>query len=215
MPDDFIEKYKREANEWTEDLQKYANCMSDIKHRLNAIKNYSELKPPPFDPPIETEIICLQFRSIFELITLSSLVANKKNYIKIYKNIEHQWRPDTTIKRIKNANPQFYPIPVTVTDKNNRPGLIHYKGNDFLTELELISAHGTCNDYLHASNPYAQPKDFNAVRQQFDFWFSKTNRLLETHIAHLAEVNRMIVCQPNFRDEKPPIVIFAGEAPNQ
>jgi|GEM_PF-5357156 len=124
MSDDFVEKYKREANAWSEDLQKYADCMTEIKNRLNAIKKYSELEPRPFEPPIETEIICLQFRAIFELITLSSLVANKKNYITMYDNIERQWRPESTVNRIKEANPQYYPVPVIVTDKNGRPGLI-------------------------------------------------------------------------------------------
>ncbi len=184
--------------------------MMDIKGRLRAISNYSELHPRPFEPRIETEILSLQFRSIFELIVLANLVANKDDFNRLYKDIEHQWRPDKIISRIKTINPKYYPRPV-VPDVPNKK--IHdYAGTDYLTEGDLLFANDLCSKFIHAENPFSKPRDGRIIQAQFSPWYFKIKRLLENHVVTLSQTNKMIFVEANLDADSNPYIIYAGEA---
>jgi hypothetical protein len=73
----------------------------------------------------------------------------------------------------------------TATDQ---PGIVHKlrgRDSDYLTEQELIAAHGRCGSLMHASNPFAPPIDYSFYELSFPNWMTRIINLLNNHRVHL------------------------------
>jgi hypothetical protein len=168
-------------------IQKYAEVMKEIKLRVDVILSYIPGERSAKYKAASIETAGLQFRKVFELIAFSSLAANRDLYSRAYSDFVKHWEAAKLLKNLRRINPKFYPQPV-VEIKTDQPGIVHKlqeRGPDFLTEQELIGAHGRCGPLMHASNPFAQPIDYSFYARSFPNWLNRTINLLNNHRVHL------------------------------
>jgi hypothetical protein len=52
----------------------------------------------------------------------------------------------------------------------------------YLTEEDLIKAHGLCNKMLHARSPYKQGENIQEFMDKFTLWIEKVHYLLNYHM---------------------------------
>jgi hypothetical protein len=172
------------------DIQKYAGVMKEIKLRVEVINKFlsGQLAAHYVPPTIET--IGLQFRKIFELIAFASLTANREEYSKAYSDFEKDWEAAKLVKRLRLINPKFYPRPVEELPSQDPRAerQLQYRFGDYLTEQELVEAHGRCGSLMHAANPYGAPIQYDYFQKQFPTWRQRTMNLLNNHQVHLPGV---------------------------
>jgi hypothetical protein len=162
------------------DKELYAKCMEFIKLRILAIDEFLNNTRTSSFPQTNREFLYLQFRFVFEAISMSALCSHRHEYESINKKYSKEWNAADIVKAIKKLNPHFYPQPEGIT-----PGSEH----TVLTEGELISAHGTCGDNLHQYNPYKGYRHIDATieRERFLLWRNKIVNLLNTHYIMLLQ----------------------------
>ena len=169
------------------DIEKYAATMKEIKLRTEVITLYLAGKRDALYAPTTIETIGLQFRKIFELIAFSSLAANRDLYSGAYADFAKHWEAAKLVKNLRKINPLFYPKPV-VEVPTDQPGARHGlkdRDQDYLTEGDLVTAHGRCGSLMHAANPFGQPIDYEFFQGNFPVWMTKTINLLNNHQVHL------------------------------
>jgi hypothetical protein len=169
------------------DIEKYAAAMKVIKLRVEVIQLFLSGRREAKYLPTTVETIGLQFRKVFELIALASLAANRSQYSAAYADFASHWQAAKLIKNLRSINPDFYPKPV-VEVKTNRPGVLNElkpRGLDYLTETELVEAHGRCGGLMHSENPFATPIDYPFFQRSFGSWLPRTMNLLNNHQVHL------------------------------
>ena len=168
-----------EINDKQHTLNKYKQCMEELKRRSEAIELLVSGK---FTTPFEytnMEFCALQLRKMLELIALGNLVANKEEYKKHRENFEKDWNAKRIIEDIEKFNPNFYPKPI-VTKINNIADLADperelfekfQSGNKkedlcqwvdkkgiYLTKKLFICAYDLSSMCLHAENPFNMKK---------------------------------------------------------
>jgi hypothetical protein len=168
------------------DKMLYANCMGFIKLRIRAIDEFLENARTTAFHQTNREFLYLQFRFIFEAISMSALCSHRHEYEKINSKYKKEWNAASIIKAVEKINPQFYPIPENVT-----PGF----ENAALSVTELIEYHGICGDNLHQYNPY---KGFRYIepseeKNQFIRWRNKIILLLSSHYIMLANKKNVLL----------------------
>jgi hypothetical protein len=169
------------------DIQKYAATMKEIKLRTEAINLFLSGEREVRYIPTTVETIGLQFRKVFELIAFASLTANRDQYSSVYANFAKHWEVAKLLKNLRRINPEFYPKPVLEV-QSNQPGVLHElkdRDPDYLTQDELIVAHGRCGALMHAANPFAAPVDYAFYQKNFSVWMTRTINLLNNHKVHL------------------------------
>lgn len=207
-------KLKSEALKYYDEENKYLICMRDIKIRMHTIQKISELKPSFIDPIRETEFVCLQFRSILELILFSNLALHKKHFLDAFESLKEVWRIRDIIKMVKDKNENFYPVsvlvnePVKSQDGDFTINVKKNESNDFLTLEDLKLAYNTCNNYLHGKNPFSVDMDYNKVRKLFEVWFSKICCLLDAHIIEMADDNIKFFVVPYLQNRHQDIFVM-------
>jgi hypothetical protein len=94
-------------------MDKYCNCMEEIKRRVEVINTIIQKRyTTPFQAT-NIELICLQIRSILELIALGSLVTDEDEYKKQSRRLaKDEWNAKVILNEIEKINPKFYPEPV-------------------------------------------------------------------------------------------------------
>jgi hypothetical protein len=176
-------------------LNRYTVCMTDIKKRTEVIHKFLKKGLTTGYVLTDTETIALQFRKIFELIALSSLVAHKDKYSEVRTSFATDWNVNGIIKTIEKINPNFYPI---ATKQNfDEKGKVISTVNiteGFLTQTEYLDAINICSDMLHSENPFSQKKDFVSIYKLFPDWYKKTITLLNHHQVQLYDLNYQIWC---------------------
>jgi hypothetical protein len=166
------------------DKELYAKCMEFIKLRIRAINEFLDNTRTTAFHQTNRDFLYLQFRFVFEAISMSALCSHRHEYEQINSKYKKEWNAADIVKAIEKINPQFYPTPENVTTGSE---------DTFLTIKELIKYHGICGDNLHQYNPY---KGFRYVdpseeKQQFIKWRNKIASLLSCHYIMLA--NNQIV----------------------
>jgi len=172
------------------DIEKYAGVMKEIKLRVEVVNKFLSGQLAAHYIPTTVETVGLQFRKIFELIAFASLAANREEYSKLYKDFESHWEAARLVKLLRRINPMFYPKPVVeLPSKDPRASrqLSDLIG-DYLTEEELVEAHGRCGGLMHAANPYGAPIKYDYFEKQFRTWLQRTMNLLNSHQVHLPGV---------------------------
>jgi len=159
--------------------------MEEIKIRDHVIERYLKGELSSGQPMINIELICLQFRKIGEIIFLSALCANAKEYQRIHSSTEKEWDANKIRKRLERFHSDFYPVPFDrVVNLNTGQTKNQRVADGFLTRDECISLIGRCGGILHAFNPYDDDrvfKEIENVKGNFEEWQHKIRRLLKTH----------------------------------
>lgn len=169
------------------EIDLYGTQMKEIKDRVDFLNSFmkNDIDGFPYQAKIETA--GLQFRKIFELIAFASLSANREQYAAVYTDFSQHWEAAKLVKNLKNVNQNYYPEPVieAPTDHPIAKHQLKKREGDFLTEEELVEAHGRCGALLHASNPYKKAIDYGYYKTIFPKWIERTIHLLNNHVIHL------------------------------
>jgi len=171
----------------TPGIEKYAAIMKEIKSRTDVIDVFLSGRREAIYIPTTVETVGLQFRKIFELIAFASLAANRRKYSSIYADFSKHWEAAKLLKSLQRINPDFYPKPVVET-KSDRPRVVHDlsdRDHDYLTQADLVEAHGRCGRLLHAANPFGRPIDYVFFQTSFPVWRARFMNLLNNHKVHL------------------------------
>jgi hypothetical protein len=172
----------------TTHIEKYAATMKEIKLRVEVINLFLSGKLAAHYMPTTVETIGLQFRKVFELIAFASLSANRQRYSSVYTDFVKHWEAAKLLRNLQRINSNFYPKPVIEVPTND-PTAMHAlepRQQDYLTQMELIEAHGRCGKLMHAANPFGKPIDYEFYEKRFSTWIAQIMNLLANHQVHLA-----------------------------
>jgi hypothetical protein len=161
--------------------------MTEIKLRVALINVSLATRPATELIPMAVEAIGLQFRKVFELIAFATLAANRAQYSLVYSDFAEDWKAAKLLKNLQRINPEFYPKPVIET-KSDKPEIVSSlsdREQDYLTQSDLVAAHGRCGGLMHAANPFGQPIDYVFYLTNFPIWRTKIMNLLNIHRVHL------------------------------
>ncbi|MCV6622267.1 MAG: hypothetical protein OIF51_11030, partial [Cellvibrionaceae bacterium] len=144
-------------------LNKYAECMEEIKKRTEVIRAFLDGRCSALYKQTTAESICLQVRKILELIALASLVANKEEYAKSRAKFAKDWHAKRILQSIEQINPNFYPTPSTQVLDNVTGKVVEVKPikTGFLTRKDFENIYDRCGGLLHAQNPFSASKDID------------------------------------------------------
>jgi len=90
----------------------YCRCMEQIKRRLGLIRALASGAVRTGDKGADAEFACLQLRKALELLAFAALSVNKGCHEKLRKNFETEWRAKRILERLRQAHPDFYPVPL-------------------------------------------------------------------------------------------------------
>jgi hypothetical protein len=180
----------RAIDEYKNEVDLYLRVILDIKARLRAIDKYMAQQPGLINITLEIEFMCLQMRSVLELIILGSLVTNSRHYNKTEEELKKMWRVRSMMKQLEPINKEFFPIPVEIVtlDKPNHFDIRPYSKNDVLLKDELPDMYDSLCDFTHPKNPYAEEKDFAKMKVSLISWWYKIARLLDVYVIQLVDV---------------------------
>jgi hypothetical protein len=186
---------------YTEEAERYKHCMEEIVRRQNAIKAFLSNMPAYLPKLFSIEFICHQFRSVIELIFLSSLAAHKKQYTKGFEKLSQEWHIKSIIDFLKSVNPDYLPMPVDIHADPSTGNLNRLVNNNSkrLEKEELIAIYDICKKYCHPQNPFAETKNLQEVIELFEPWWYKLNHLLEFHVIKLQTSDRYFWVRIDFR----------------
>ena len=165
-------------------VQKYANCMQELKYRIDAINAVQCGQNTTLYKQTNIEFIALQLRKIMELIALANLVANKDEYEKIRKSFATDWNAERIIKTIKKINPEFFPKGIYKKPYKDSKHIIKWveKTENILTESTFKEVLDKTSDILHAQNPFdVNSKDYDAYNIKYQYYFNLIINLLAKH----------------------------------
>jgi len=189
----------------------YIDCMQELIRIDNLIKKYiSDRHNLRMDNlHLTVEIISLQFRKIFELIAISSLITNKRKFSNLHKLI-YKTEPNYIMKGIKRINPNFYPVPIKLemSEDGKIANFIH-RESVFLSEKELIKGWNLCSDYLHIRNPFLKKLELNIIMDSFLEWIQKIENLYYNHAINLAYDGKHFFVDMDFSGQREIKIYYA------
>lgn len=170
-------------------LDKYAECMEEIKKRTEVIHAFLSGKCNALYSQTTAESICLQIRKILELIALASLVANKDEYAKNRANFAKDWHAKKILQSIEEINPNFYPSPSKQILDALTGSVISIEKikSGFLTRTDFENIYDRCGGLLHAQNPFSAAKDIDNFMRIAPAWMEKIKILLSHHQMQLVQ----------------------------
>ena len=202
-----IEYYRRESYSYAKEMDRYVDCVKDIKSRILTIQK-SIANPGYYNNCLEVEFVCLQFRSILELIILSSLVNHAKEYNKTYEQMKTLWRIKPIMKRLEEINQEYFPIPVSIGASEPFALTTLANTGNILTKDEILDFYGVLSDYTHPKNPFADAKDAVAMWNSFHVFWRKITNLLNVHLLQPLNLKVKFLVISNFENDKDPDVIY-------
>lgn len=154
------------------DIVMYCNVMEEIKRRISVIDFFHNGAGHALYEPTTLESIALQVRKILELIAMASLVANKKEYEKVYSNFASAWNAEYLLKDLGRVNADFYPKPVVESPSDDPKVKNHLvdRGDDYLTKKEFIKVYKKCGAIMHASNPLGRKIGYEYYKKSIPVW---------------------------------------------
>lgn len=171
-------------------LNKYANCMEEIKKRSEVVHAFLRRKIHATYLQTTVESICLQIRKILELIALASLVANKSEYEKHRKNFQRDWNAKRILETLDKANPKFYPSPSEQIISPVTGKVVEAKPitTGYLSRSDYEGLYDECSEILHASNPFSsQQQEIQSFLENTPEWMQKIKVLLNHHHVQLID----------------------------
>lgn len=194
------------------EISKYRQCLYDIKKRTEVINHHIHGIKTTGYLGTDVELVALQFRKIIELIALSSLVANKKEYAAQRVKFKEDWNARLIFQDLERINPKFYPSPSKQVEKTNSEGIKYFHFDPieagFLTKKEAIKIYEKCGGVLHAENPFKELKDIKQLQKQFPFWIKKIITLLNHHSIILTDGHMVVGLMQGKKDGQPQVTLF-------
>jgi hypothetical protein len=171
------------------DIEQYAQVMKEIKLRTAVIDLFLTGQRDARYIAATVETIGLQFRKIFELIAFASLAANRPQYAAAYSDFAKHWEAAKLLRKLREINPNFYPRPI-IELPSKQPGIVSEfkdREQDYLTQDDLIVAHGRCGVLMHGANPFGQSINYGYYQRSFPIWKGRIVNLLNSHQVHLPD----------------------------
>ncbi|MBD3612385.1 MAG: hypothetical protein HUJ13_08260 [Hydrogenovibrio crunogenus] len=187
------------------DIDMYCSVMEEIKKRTSVINFLLSGNGHVLFEPTTLESIALQIRKILELIAMASLVANKKEYQKVYSNFAKAWNAEYLLKDLSRVNADFYPKPLLEKPSEELGITSHLidRNNDYLTKEEFIKIYKKCGAILHASNPLGRKIRYEYYKKNIPEWVQKIMNLLNNHQIKLIHHNGFyLIHMKEDRDDK-------------
>jgi hypothetical protein len=177
-------------------LDKYVQCMEEIKLRTNLITSILKKQMTTGHKYPDTEFICLQFRKILELVALANLLSNNDEYQKKHANFANHYQAKHILRDIEKINPNFYPKPTYQIIDKITGKVIEVKDikEGFLTKDEFSIVYDECSELMHAENPFSTPKEVDKLYLKFNIWLGRIIKLLNHHIVQLIDIKKQIWC---------------------
>lgn len=159
---------------------KYVQLMCQLKIRLKVINDILSKKESTTFRIADIEFMCLQLRKVLELISLSSLVANKKEFDNEQIKYHKFWNARLILKDIEKLNKDFYPKPVL----NDKEKLVEIK-EGVLTKENFIKVYEKLGKIMHNDNPFGSKTDYKHYEEEIAKWTKQITKLLERHLVKL------------------------------
>ncbi len=179
--------------------------MEEIKRRIKVIDYFLFGSGHSLYEATTLESVSLQLRKILELTAMATLVANKKEYAKVYSNFAKTWNAEYLLKDLARINPSFYPIPI-IEEQSDEVGVkrnLVDRPNDYLTKEEFIKVYKKCGAIMHASNPLGRKIGYEYYKKNLPEWRQKVLNLLNTHKIHLLnETGFYLIHMKEEKDDK-------------
>ncbi len=157
--------------------------MDEVTQRFSVVDNFSNFQIPGISETVAIESACLQLRKILELISLGSLIANKKQFEEKKDKIRKYYHANRILNDIEQANKHFYPAPVKV-QKSQKQGVNHhidFVEEGYLTRKKFEKAYDKCGKIMHATNPLGSSTDLNYYKTNIRIWKEEAKLLIHEH----------------------------------
>jgi hypothetical protein len=176
-----------------EDKQAYCSCMEQVKRRLALVRKVANGEIQTGDADANAEFICFQLRRILELIAFATLAANRDRYSQIRNDVENEWRSKHIFKKLREINPDFYPVPVIPT--HVAPNTWHFdlRADGFLTEAEFFLLYDKCSEAVHEWNPFRTDVRLIDFELSLMEWATRIENLLEFHRIRLVDQSDILL----------------------
>ncbi len=175
---------------------KYADCMEEIKKRTEVIWGFLKGKYHAMYLQTTAESVALQIRKILELIALASLAANRPEYEKYRRDFRKDWNAKRIFETLDKANSRFYPKPTkqVVDSETGKVVSLEEVKSGFLTRQDYIALLDSCNQILHAENPFSKQKQQHphVFMVSAPEWMNKIVCLLNHHAIQLFEDDKQL-----------------------
>jgi hypothetical protein len=168
------------------DLKIYINCLQSAKTRLLLAQRIVSGDLKIGDEAADHEVACLQVRKCLELIAFASIAAHKETYARAQKDFQYQWRTTEILKKIRSLHPKFYPVPVTIENKDAKVKKLVRVTEGYLTEDDFVFLLDKLTDVVHEWNPYHPKERIVDFQRPMDEWLARIWRLFQLHMVHLA-----------------------------
>lgn len=187
--------------------------MLEVFRRMHMIQGLDGKSRTTGFQATDFETIALNFRKIAELIVYASLAGHEDEYAALHPSYQSQWRIGQIMKRIKDINPYYFPVPTKHNSVEDEFGYSSFEilpAGTWMTEDELIGMYEKCGDILHAQNSFQTPRSLTEYPILFKTWYSKLRELLSHHNSYLLGPGILLVCQMNatYYGNKPKVSIF-------
>ena len=183
----------------------YCAVMEDIKRRTSVVWSFLNGKSFTIYKATTVESVCLQVRKILELISLSSLVANKTEFAAQNEKFAKVWNARLILKDLERLNPHFYPKPILEVP-STQPGIINNLQDlteGFLTKDDFLNVYEKCGAIMHSDNPYGGKTDYRYYDTSIPKWMEKIRVLLNCHTIRLMnDENFYLIHMKEDRDDK-------------
>jgi hypothetical protein len=181
-----------------QDMDVYLKCMDKIRQRLRVVSAISAGTLTTGEDVLNTELMCVQFRKVLELIAFASLTANRDKYAEAHAKYGLHWRAKDMLKALEKVNPDYYPVPLD--EPVVQPdGTKHFPrpADGFLTRDEFAVLYDAASDALHMRNPFSTKAPAIPTAYSIKDWVFRIQRLLRLHLMHLVDGDKWVVQIPS------------------
>lgn len=190
---------------FSSEINLYCALMEEVKRRTFAVTEMLKGHTTTSYLATNIEFMCLQLRKMLELISMGSLVMNKKEFDTIEKKYQSFWNAKLILQDIERLNPDFYPVPI-IEVPSTQPGVVNdlqTKIEGFLTRQDFVKVYEKCGGIMHSYNPYGSKCDFEYYKARIAEWEDLIIGLLNTHMIHIKGLDGFyLIHMQEARDDK-------------
>jgi len=204
--------------EQQEIIDKYTNCLIEIRKRIEVVLGIVEHKYTTGILITDIELVSIQFRKTIELIALGSIVANIDEYSKIRERFKEDWNVRLIMQDLERINPQYFPkmCKMKQTEILNGKKVFEFQNIDKgrINKDQAITIYEKCSALLHASNPFSNVKDYESYYSLFEKWIHQIKDHMRFHLIFLIPGN-IVGGIMNFDTKNLPSAFFANKTEDQ
>lgn len=180
----------------------YCTCMEELKQRIDLVRGVLTRAVTTAHEAFDTELVFLQLRKTLEHLAFASLAANKAKYSAAYASFATHWNARRMLRDLETVNPDFYPVPVTVTRvSEDGQGRSHWHAepltDGFMSKDEFVFLYEKCGRILHARNPFDTQDPVIQIGHTVEQWVQRIQGLLSLHMVRLVDGDKWIVQIPS------------------